>query len=96
MKLRELSRMLARAPKGAARWHTYADFREEARRRLPKMVFEFVEGGAEGELTIAANRSAIDKVELSPSYLVDVADRDVSTTVLGQPVWPPRRAPCSR
>ena len=86
MKLRDLSRMLARAPRGAARWHTYADFREEARRRLPKMVFDFVEGGAEGELTIAANRAAIDGVELAPSYMVDVADREVSTTVLGQPV----------
>jgi len=50
------------------------------------MVFDFVEGGAEGELTIAANRAAIDKVGLAPRYMVDVADRDVSTTVLGQPV----------
>lgn len=86
MKLRELSRMLARTPKGADRWHTYIDFQEEARRRLPKMVFDFVAGGAEGELTIAANRAAIDSVALAPSFLVDVADRDVSTTVLGQPV----------
>ncbi len=86
MKLRRLPGMLARAPKGANRWHTYADLREAARRRLPKMVFDFVEGGAEGELSIAANRTAIDAVELAPSYLVDVADREVSTTVLGQPV----------
>ncbi len=86
MRVRELSRMLARAPKGAARWHTYADFREEARRRLPKMVFDFVEGGAEGELTIAANREAIDNVELAPNFMVDVSERDTSTTVLGSPV----------
>ena len=86
MKLRHLPGMLARTPKGADRWHSYADFREAARRRLPRMVFDFVEGGAEGELTIAANRAAIDAVELAPSYLVDVADRDVATTVLGQPV----------
>ncbi|MCY4432570.1 MAG: alpha-hydroxy acid oxidase, partial [bacterium] len=86
MRLRDLTRMLARAPKGANRWHTYADMREAARRRLPKMVFDFVEGGAEGELTIAANRAAIDKVELAPSFLVDVAEREVSTTVLGRPV----------
>lgn len=86
MKLRRLPGMLARAPKGSNRWHTYADLREAARRRLPKMVFDFVEGGAEGELSIAANRSAIDAVHLAPSYMVDVADREVSTTVLGQPV----------
>ena len=86
MKLRSLPGMLARAPKGASRWNTYAEFREAARRRLPKMVFDFVDGGAEGELSIAANRSAINSVELAPSYLVDVANRDVSTTVLGQPV----------
>ena len=36
MKLRELTRMLARAPKGAARWHAYADFREAARRAAPQ------------------------------------------------------------
>ncbi len=86
MRLRELSRMLVRAPKGAGRWHTYDDFRREARRHLPRMVFDFVEGGAEAELTIAANRAAIDAVELAPSFLVDVAEREVSTTVLGRPV----------
>ncbi|MDE0237444.1 MAG: alpha-hydroxy acid oxidase, partial [bacterium] len=86
MKVRDLTQMLARAPRGTARWHTYYDFREEARRRLPKMVFDFVEGGAEGELSIAANRASIDAVELAPNYLVDVANREVSTTVLGQPV----------
>ncbi|WP_420638849.1 alpha-hydroxy acid oxidase [Candidatus Poriferisocius sp.] len=89
MKVRDMARMLARTPKGAARWHTYEDFRQAARRRLPTMVFDFVEGGAEGEVTVAANRSSIDAVELAPSYLVDVADREVSTTVLGAPVSMP-------
>ncbi|WP_419918182.1 alpha-hydroxy acid oxidase [Candidatus Poriferisocius sp.] len=86
MRFGELSRMLARTPKGAGRWHTYDDFRLKARRCLPKMVFDFVEGGAEGELTIAANRAAIDAVQLAPSFLVNVAEREMSTTVLGRPV----------
>ena len=35
---------------------TVADLRERARRRLPRMVFDFVDGGAEDEVTLRANR----------------------------------------
>jgi isopentenyl diphosphate isomerase/L-lactate dehydrogenase-like FMN-dependent dehydrogenase len=66
--------------------NTYDDIRRIARRRLPRMVFDFVDGGAEGELTVASNRAALDRVEFSPRYLRDVSNRDMSTTVLGHRV----------
>ena len=50
------------------------------------MVFDFVDGGADGELTLRANRDAFDAVRFDPRFLADVAGRDTSTTVLGQRV----------
>ena len=66
------------------RFNTYDDFRRAAKRKLPKMVFEFVDGGAEGEVTLRANRDAFDRVRFDPRFMVDVSSRDTSTTVLGQ------------
>jgi L-lactate dehydrogenase (cytochrome) len=69
--------------------NTVEDLRRSARRRLPRMIFDFVEGGADGELTVGANRDALDAVRFDPRYLTDVSGRDVSTTVLGQRVAVP-------
>lgn len=66
--------------------NTFDDLRRRARRRLPRMIFEFVDGGADGELTLRANRDALDAVRFDPRYLSDVAGRDTSTTVLGHRV----------
>lgn len=66
--------------------NTVDDLRRQARRRLPRMIFDFVDGGADGELTLAANRAAIDAIRFDPRFLADVSGRDVSTTVLGQHV----------
>lgn len=66
--------------------NTVDDLRRQARRRLPRMIFEFVDGGADGELTLRANRDALDAVRFDPRYLSDVAGRDTSTTVLGHRV----------
>ncbi|MGI9622017.1 MAG: alpha-hydroxy acid oxidase, partial [Acidimicrobiales bacterium] len=49
-------------------------------------VWDFVDGGADGELAVAANRQALDDVLFSPRFLVDVAERDMTTTVFGEPV----------
>lgn len=62
------------------------DLRRAARRRLPKQVFDFVDGGAEDEVTLTANRSAFRRISFRPRHLVDVSRRDISTTVLGQRV----------
>lgn len=50
---------------------------------------DFVEGGAEDELTVRRNRSAFQSVEFMPSALTDVSSRDQTTTLLGTPVRSP-------
>ncbi|MBV8362371.1 MAG: alpha-hydroxy-acid oxidizing protein, partial [Deltaproteobacteria bacterium] len=52
------------------------DLHQMARRRLPKIAFDFIEGGVEGELGIARNESAFARLGLMPRYLVDVTKRD--------------------
>ena len=56
-----------------------------ARRRLPRAVFDFIDGGADDELTMKANRADLDRVLFKPRYLVDVARIDTGCTILGQP-----------
>jgi L-lactate dehydrogenase (cytochrome) len=68
---------------------TIDDVRRRARRKLPKMVLDFVEGGAEEEVTLARNRAAFRDVVLEPRYLVDVSGRDLSTTILGSEAGSP-------
>jgi isopentenyl diphosphate isomerase/L-lactate dehydrogenase-like FMN-dependent dehydrogenase len=59
------------------------DLREMSRRRLPKGLFEFVDRGAEDELTVARNRAAFDKRELVPRVLVDVSARSQKIDLFG-------------
>ena len=59
------------------------DLRRMARRRLPRAVFEFIDGGAEDEITLRDNRAAFERVRLLPKMLVDVSKVDTSTTILG-------------
>jgi L-lactate dehydrogenase (cytochrome)/(S)-mandelate dehydrogenase len=54
------------------------DLHKMARRRLPKVAFDFLEGGVEDELGIAHNESAFARFRLMPRYLVDVTRRDQS------------------
>jgi len=61
----------------------------EARARLPRMVFDYFAGGADDERTLAANREAFARVDLRPRVLVDVRERDLGTTVLGQRIGLP-------
>ncbi len=68
---------------------SYDDARAAARRRLPRSVFEFVDGGAGGEVTLRENRTAFERVGFDPRALVDVSQRDTSTTVLGERVSMP-------
>jgi L-lactate dehydrogenase (cytochrome) len=64
--------------------HSVEDARELARRRLPKAIFEFVDGGAEDEVTLAANRNDFAKLTLLPRMLADVSGRDLSVTLWGE------------
>ncbi|HKG49000.1 MAG TPA: alpha-hydroxy acid oxidase [Actinomycetales bacterium] len=61
------------------------DLREQARRRVPRAVFDYTDGGAGRELALRRSRAAFDRVELVPSTLRDVSSVDTSTTVLGGP-----------
>ena len=65
------------------------DLRRAARRRLPRAVFDFVDGGVAGEVTLRRNRSAFEELTFRPRVLVDVSERDQSTTVLGQRIKTP-------
>jgi L-lactate dehydrogenase (cytochrome) len=58
-----------------------SDLRIRARKRLPKQIFDFIDGGAGDETTLRANRTAFDRVLLRPSQLVDVSRRNLATSV---------------
>jgi L-lactate dehydrogenase (cytochrome) len=60
------------------------DLRKVAKRRVPRAVFGYIDGGAEDERTMHANMADFARYTFRPRMLVDVAKRDVSTTVLGQ------------
>ena len=64
--------------------HSIADLRRLARRRLPRPVFDFADGGAESEWTVARNESAFSRHALIPSPLNGAAQRDLSTILFGQ------------
>ena len=61
-----------------------ADLREQARKRLPQLVFDYLDGAAEDEKTLAANRAAFDQWALMPRYLRDVSQRNHEMELLGQ------------
>ena len=60
------------------------DLHRMAKRRLPKIAFDFIEGGVEDERGLETNRAAFLKHRLLPRYLVDVSKRDQSQTIFGQ------------
>jgi isopentenyl diphosphate isomerase/L-lactate dehydrogenase-like FMN-dependent dehydrogenase len=68
------------------RAHNIANLRRAARRALPRPVFEFIDGGAEDEVTLARNRDDLRAIALVPRVLRAVGGADTSTTVLGQRV----------
>ena len=61
-----------------------ADIREMARRKLPRIAFDFIDGGVDDELCLRRNREAFERYRLLPRYLVDVSRRDQSTVLLGR------------
>jgi L-lactate dehydrogenase (cytochrome) len=65
---------------------TVADLRSIAKRRLPGGVFDYIDGGAEDELTLAANSEAYRRVTFRPRVLRDVGEIDISSSLLGKPL----------
>ncbi len=60
------------------------DLRLQARRKLPKPIFEFLDGGAEDEITLRANRGDFNKITFNARMFVDVSGRRAAVRVLGQ------------
>src|SRR3954468_24436219 len=70
------------------------DLRAMARRRLPRAIFDFFDGGAEDEGTLRENRAAFERVRLLPKVLVNVAGADMKVPLLGrEPTIPLAIAP---
>jgi L-lactate dehydrogenase (cytochrome) len=63
---------------------TVLDYRELARRRLPRQLFDYVDGGAYEEVTMRANVTDLERVLLRQRVMRDVSTRDHATEVLGQ------------
>jgi len=61
-----------------------ADLRLEARRRIPRAIFDYADGGAYGELTLAANRRDLDAIRLRQRVMIDASKRAMTTTIIGQ------------
>lgn len=61
-----------------------ADLREIARWRVPNFVFEYLEGGAEDEVTLRGNREALDSLRFVPQTLVNTTQRHPRTTLFGR------------
>ena len=79
----------------ASRLHTVADARRLARRVLPRPLFDFVEGGAEDEVTMGENESAFREIAFRPRMGMKVERPLLNTTVLGAAVsLPVLLAPC--
>lgn len=59
------------------------DLRRLARRRLPRVVFDYLDGGAEDEITLRANRQVFDAISFRPRHAVGLPEGRLRTTVLG-------------
>jgi len=63
--------------------HNISDLRELARKRLPRMVFDYIDGGADDEVTLRDNPGRFADYKLNFKTLVDVAEIDMRTKVMG-------------
>ena len=67
------------------RAHSIGDLRKMAARRAPRGVFDYVDGGAGDEISLARARRAFDRIEFHPKVLQDVSQVSPATTILGEP-----------
>jgi L-lactate dehydrogenase (cytochrome) len=65
------------------------DLRRGAKRRLPRVIFDYIDGGADAELTLRANCHAFEEVTFRPRSAVATPACDLRTTVLGTPLSMP-------
>ena len=60
------------------------DLRQLARRRVPRAFFDYAEAGSYSQETLRANRQDLERVKLRQRVLVDVSQRDLATTIIGE------------
>ncbi|XP_048193077.1 2-Hydroxyacid oxidase 2-like isoform X1 [Perognathus longimembris pacificus] len=65
------------------------DFQAQARERLPKASWDFIEGAADEGITMRDNMAAFKKIRLRPRYLKDVSQVDTGTTIQGEAISAP-------
>jgi len=68
---------------------TALDYRRRAQQRLPRFLFDYIDGGANDELTLAANLADFGKIRLKQRVLRDVSRIDTATTLAAEPVSMP-------
>jgi len=72
-----------------SRFVNISDLRLAAKRRLPRSVFDYIDGGADGEITLRENVRAFEDVVFRPRCAVETAPADPATIVLGTPISMP-------
>src|ERR1051325_3004966 len=65
------------------------DLRDLARRKVPKAFFDYAESGSYNEETLRSNRADLEKIRLRQRVLVDVSQRSLATTIVGEKVTAP-------
>ncbi|HEX3369340.1 MAG TPA: alpha-hydroxy acid oxidase [Candidatus Cybelea sp.] len=66
--------------------HTIEDLRRAAKRRLPRVVFDYIDGGADGEITMRENCAVFDRVRFRPRNAAAMGSVDLHTTLLGMTI----------
>ena len=61
------------------------DLRHVARRKVPRAFFDYAEAGSYSQATLRSNREDLDRIKLRQRILVDVSQRDLTTTIIGEP-----------
>src|SRR5499433_4217973 len=62
------------------------DLRQTARRKVPRAFFDYAEAGSYSQETLRANREDLERIKLRQRVLVDVSQRDLTTTIMGEKV----------
>jgi L-lactate dehydrogenase (cytochrome) len=61
------------------------DLRERARRKVPRAFFDYAQAGSYSQQTLRANRDHLERITLRQRVLVDVSQRDLTTSIIGEP-----------
>lgn len=68
---------------GLNRCYNIEDIRQEARRQLPRILFEFIDGGSEDGIALRHNRMAFERIMLETAFMTDISTRDLSVDLFG-------------